>query len=70
MISYLKAHFSPKRIDTGYSLSIVSGEEGARLSHSHERQYFFALQSLTLWRDILDDMFRLWSLAESDLLSR
>jgi hypothetical protein len=65
----LETHFSPDRIESGYSLSIVSGEEGARLSHSHERQYYFALQSLTLWRDIIDDMFRLWAMCEQDLLS-
>ncbi len=69
MIVYVKKYFSPTVIKEGFSLSIVSGEDGARLSHSHERQYYYALQSLTLWRDILDDMFRLWSLAEDDLLS-
>ena len=35
----------------------------------HERQFHFALQSLTLWREITHDMFRLWYLAETDLLS-
>lgn len=69
IIDYLKKYFAPGRIQEGYSLSIVSGQHGARLSHSHERQYYFALQSLTLWRDIIDDMFRLWHMAEEDLLS-
>ena len=36
IIEFLVASFSP-----------ASGENGARLSHSHERQCFFALQSLT-----------------------
>ena len=69
VIIYLKKFFSPDKIEEGYSLSIVSGKDGARLSHSHERQYYFALQSLTLWRDIINDMFRLWAMAEEDLLS-
>lgn len=69
IIDYLTSHFSPSQTDDGYSLSIISGEDGARLSHSHERQYYFALQSLTLWRDIIDDMFRLWAMAEEDLLN-
>lgn len=69
VIGYLQHFFSPNNIDEKYSLSIVSGKDGARLSHSHERQYHFALQSLTLWRDIIDDMFRLWAMAEEDLLS-
>jgi hypothetical protein len=68
-IDYLKFFFSPDKMEEGYSLSIVSGQDGSRLSHSHERQYYFALQSLTLWRDIIDDMFRLWAMAEEDLLS-
>jgi len=69
IIDYLQHFFSPVKIEEGYSLSIISGQDGARLSHSHERQYYFALQSLTLWRDIIDDMFRLWAMAEEDLLS-
>ena len=69
VVDYLTTHFSPQEAEAGYSLSIVSGTDGARLSHSHERQYYFALQSLTLWRDIIDDMFRLWAMAEEDLLS-
>ncbi len=42
---------------------------GARLSHDHSRQYNYVLQTLTLWREIMKDMFRLWILAEDDLLS-
>lgn len=28
------------------------GSQGARLTHSHERQFNYVLQSLTLWREI------------------
>jgi hypothetical protein len=69
VIRCLRQQFSPTRMDHNYSLAIIQGKRGARLSHSHERQYYFALQSLTLWRDIVNDMFRLWAMAESDLLS-
>ena len=65
----LKRYFRPDKAEKGLSLSIVKGEGGARLSHSHERQFYFALQSLSLWRNIVDDMFRLWHMAEEDLLS-
>ena len=41
---------------------------GTRLSHSHEKQFMYVYQSLTLWREIVQDLFRLWWLAESDLL--
>ncbi len=50
MIGYLKKYFSPEMVEDGYSLTIHAGERGARLTHSHERQYYFALQSLILWR--------------------
>lgn len=31
-------------------------------------QFNYVLQSLTLWREIINDMFRLWCLAEEDML--
>jgi hypothetical protein len=90
MIALLSQYFSPDRVEGPYSLSIVQGQDGARLTHSHERQYHFTLQSMTLWRcvpsrhryrsasddgaslvrrrEIMDDMFRLWCLAEEDLI--
>ncbi|KAH7887362.1 hypothetical protein F5I97DRAFT_1925819 [Phlebopus sp. FC_14] len=70
MITYLKSYFHPTQAkDPKHSLAIRSGKGGARLSHDHSKQYAYVLQSLTLWREILHDMFRLWSLAEQDLLS-
>ncbi|KAJ7129260.1 hypothetical protein C8R44DRAFT_776297 [Mycena epipterygia] len=70
MISYLKEYFHPTEAkDSKSSLAIRSGKNGARLSHDHSKQYAYVIQSLTLWREILHDMFHLWSLAESDLLS-
>lgn len=70
MIVYLKEFFRPDKITNGHSLAISSGDSGARLTHSHERHYHFVLQSLSLWRDIVDDMFHLWCLAEDDLLDK
>ncbi|KDQ29697.1 hypothetical protein PLEOSDRAFT_1055696 [Pleurotus ostreatus PC15] len=70
MIAYLKQYFHPTQAkDSKTSLAIRSGKGGARLSHDHSKQYAYVLQSLTLWREILHDMFRLWFLAEQDLLS-
>ncbi|THH02132.1 hypothetical protein EW026_g662 [Hermanssonia centrifuga] len=70
MIAYLKHYFHPTQAkESKSSLAIRSGKEGARLSHDHSKQYAYVLQSLTLWREILHDMFHLWYLAESDLLS-
>lgn len=49
MIAYLERYFSPDTPgDDPYSLAISAGEGGARLTHSHARQYNFALQVKTL----------------------
>eukprot|EP01095_Lingulamoeba_sp_RSL-Kostka_P009020 TRINITY_DN3077_c4_g2_i2.p1 TRINITY_DN3077_c4_g2~~TRINITY_DN3077_c4_g2_i2.p1 ORF type:complete len:632 (-),score=224.65 TRINITY_DN3077_c4_g2_i2:123-2018(-) len=68
MIELLTSFFSPKKYEEKYSLSIFGGQDGSRLTHSHERQYHYCLQSLTLWREISNDMFRLWYLADQDLV--
>ena len=54
--------------DDELSLAIDGGKDGSRLTHSHERQYLYVMQSLTLWREIQHDMYKLWVLAEQDLL--
>ncbi|KAK9909370.1 hypothetical protein WJX75_001113 [Coccomyxa subellipsoidea] len=68
IIDYLRQHFRPDGTESGASLAISGGLGGARLTHSHERQYHYVLQSLTLWREISHEMFKLWCLAENDLL--
>jgi len=60
--------FSPTG-ETEHSLEIKAGENGARLSHAHENQYKYVQQSLMLWKEIMDNMFMLWFLAEDDLLN-
>jgi len=68
LIVFLKTYFRPDQAEEEYSLAIQSGVGGARLSHNHARQYAYVLQSLSLWREIAHDMFKLWILAEEDLL--
>jgi len=72
MIAYLKKFFDPAVVGPNppadRSLAIHGGEDGARLTHSHERQFHYVLQTMTLWREILHEIFRLWTLAETDLL--
>jgi Protein of unknown function (DUF2009) len=71
MIGFLTTWYEPRHppaSDPLSSLAISLGAGGARLSHSHERQYAYVLQSLTLWRHIAHDMFKLWCCAEGDLL--
>lgn len=52
MIAYLQRYFQPSAAEPGFSLAIQGGSQGARLTHSHERQYTYVLQSLTLWREV------------------
>lgn len=68
MIDLLKTYFQPDNHGPGGSLAIQSGQGGARLTHSHTHQYDYCLQSLTLWKTILHNMYQLWMLTESDLL--
>jgi hypothetical protein len=42
----------PEVAEEDGSLAIAGGLGGARLTHNHERQYHYVLQSLTLWREI------------------
>ncbi|MEW5306377.1 MAG: hypothetical protein WDW36_008845 [Sanguina aurantia] len=70
MIAYFTTAFAPKSFSPGGSLAISSGCEGARLTHNHERQYAYVLQSLTLWREITSEAFKLWLLSEECLLSQ
>ena len=68
MLTFLSEMFDPKTPEEGFSLGISTGMEGARLSHNHARQYSYVSQSLMLWREVANDMFKLWYLAEQDLL--
>ncbi|PNW82263.1 hypothetical protein CHLRE_06g278154v5 [Chlamydomonas reinhardtii] len=67
-ILYFHRYFKADTHEPGYSLAIQGGRDGARLTHNHERQYHYVLQSLSLWREISTEMFKLWYLAETDML--
>lgn len=67
-IRLLRTYFRPDSPESGYSLAITVGVGGARLTHNHARQFQYVLQSMTLWREVLGEMNKLWSLAEADML--
>jgi len=69
MLKFLKTFFRQSYPEEGYSLEIHAGVNGARLTHTHDKQYQYVYQSLTLWLEIMENMFMLWSLAEEDLLN-
>ncbi|KAF7727932.1 hypothetical protein EC973_006820 [Apophysomyces ossiformis] len=68
MLRYLERYFEPTSSEPDYVLSIAAGAEGHRLSHNHETQYIYVNQTLKLWREILNEMFMLWMLADQDML--
>ena len=68
IIHWLGTLFSPEDAAVGDdSLAIERGRGGSKLSHSHRTQFYFVMQSLTLWREIVGDLARLWITAERDL---
>lgn len=69
LIELFKEYFNPNNHTERTSLAITEGEDGARLTHEHSRQYNYVLQSLSLWKNISREMFALWVVAESDLLN-
>jgi len=70
MITLLEKFFGVEGTeDTQWSLALYGGQNGSRITHSHARQFHYVLQTLTLWREIIHDMFRLWFVAEQDLLN-
>ena len=68
MLEWLTDLYHPTEPEQPWSLAILGGRSGARLTHSHADQYLYVLQSLTLWRSILHDFFELWVKSEQDLM--
>lgn len=69
ILKLLTHYFDPAAALEPHNLGITSGKSGARLSHSHSKQFHYVHQSLTLWSHIMRDMFKLWFEADADLLS-
>ncbi|KAG5370937.1 UPF0652 protein [Yarrowia sp. E02] len=70
MMKYLNEDFDESADTSGeFHLAIRYGSGGARLSHNHSKQYQYVRQSLSLWSEIMKEMFRMWSLSDADLTS-
>ena len=83
-IQILKDTFNPLRPEEHYSLELRAKprkdflsfggfssryiNNSACLSHNHATQYTFVLQSLTLWKEIMWNLPKLWLYADQDLL--
>lgn len=50
---------------SGYSSKYYGS--GSCLNHDHKTQYTFVLQSLTLWKEIMTHLPKLWYLADGDM---
>lgn len=53
---------------SGYGSSYFR-TDSAKLSHDHSTHYTYVNQSLRLWKDIMQNMYKLWYKADQDLLS-
>lgn len=58
MLAMFRQVFRPDTPTGDYSLAIQGGRGGARLTHNHERQYHYVHQSLTLWSEVMTNMFK------------
>ena len=58
MLHYLTTRFDPKDPSKGGNLCISAGRGGARISHGHAKQFAYVHQTLTLWREIQHNMFK------------
>ena len=83
-IQVLKETFNPQRPEEHYSLELKAKPRkdflsfggfssryintSACLSHNHATQYTFVLQSLTLWKEIMWNLPKLWLYADQDLI--
>ena len=73
MLDHLRHFFHPETgTYTGKQfgdLSITPSRGGSKLSHSHQAHYWYVVESLTLWRCMMANLFHLWSTAEDDMLA-
>lgn len=51
-----------------FGLEIASGKGGSRLSHDHDEQWHYVMQTYALWLEILGRFHEFWMAAEYDLL--
>jgi len=69
-IDYLFRYFSPDVIESSqFSLAIKDGKNGSCLTHSHAQQFKFVHQTLQLWKEIQNQMMKLWICADYDILN-
>ncbi|KAH9256947.1 hypothetical protein BASA81_004768 [Batrachochytrium salamandrivorans] len=73
LITLLHTFFDPNKEPNLplYSLSLQGRDRkcGHKLSHDHRTQFTFVFQTLMLWKQVMNDFFRLWIGAENDLLA-
>lgn len=62
-------HTGFKKSTPNTNLTLRWGERGSRISHSHQDQFIFASQSLTLWWNVMQNMPRLWQITDAEFLS-
>jgi hypothetical protein len=58
LLDNLLKYFHPDVAIQPFTLAIVAGRNGARLTHTHTTQYTYVLQSLTLWRQIVNNKYQ------------
>lgn len=65
---YYKSSNVLNTISPSRQLQIHRAKDGAVLSHTHEEQFHYVMESLVLWEIVQRKIFLLWSAAEKDML--
>jgi len=66
-LSGIVSSYSSSYYGRGYGMGSSYGAR-AKLSHDHKTHFTFVFQTFTLWREIMKQMYKLWCLADDDLL--
>jgi len=66
---YLGSGYSLTNLYEGFSMGFNRTPGGAKLSHDHATQFTYVLQSLSFWRETMENMPLLWYYADKDMCS-
>jgi hypothetical protein len=64
---YMGSGYSLTNLYEGFSMGFNRAPGGAKLSHDHSTQFTYVLQSLSFWRETMENMPLLWYYADKDM---
>ena len=69
LIGWLDKYFGRSEpAQAAFNLAIRNGKGGAMLTHSHEQQWHYVKEAMTLWGIVQGDIFDFWQTVEKDMI--